>query len=177
MRGLACSLISDRRTRGARVSAANDRLVVEAPRGVLTESDRAALRTTKLQVMARLELESRLVGMSLDDTVQVPISPSPPGVEDDAYAGLLHLVQLPGDDLWVAGAVETGDRGIDYATGIGAVVPVGREELPQAVSPDGVIPVPAGEHRCQRDVGLTVIYFNRLSRLRQRVRESPAPKE
>ncbi len=65
MRTFVGSLLLDLRNRGAELRFRADRLVVEAPGGVLTNEDREALVAAKHLVLKRLVAESRLMEMSL----------------------------------------------------------------------------------------------------------------
>ncbi len=67
MRAVANSLLDDLRNRGVDVRVRGDRLIVDAPRGVLSDYDRAALSTTKPLLVERLALETKLLDMSLEE--------------------------------------------------------------------------------------------------------------
>ncbi len=67
MRTIAGTLLDDLRSRGAELRPEGDHLVVDAPRGVLTDDDRQALSATKALLLERLALESRLLEMSLEE--------------------------------------------------------------------------------------------------------------
>lgn len=70
MSGPASTLVADLRRRGAELRVAGDRLQVVARPGVVNEQDRAALSAAKPQVLQHLTLESRLLGMSLEEFEQ-----------------------------------------------------------------------------------------------------------
>jgi hypothetical protein len=66
-RDAALALLADLRRRAVHLGCRGDRLRVRAQRGVVSERDRDALRRHKAELLERLELESRLLDLSLED--------------------------------------------------------------------------------------------------------------
>jgi hypothetical protein len=69
-RNAAAALLADLRRRAVRLGVRGDRLQVRAPRGVVSENDRDALLSQKAELLERLELEARLLDLSLDEFAQ-----------------------------------------------------------------------------------------------------------
>ncbi|MBZ5639167.1 MAG: hypothetical protein LAO51_10510 [Acidobacteriia bacterium] len=65
MTSLAGSLYVDLRKRGACLRVSGDKLIVEAPRDVLTAQDRLALAAVKSGILEALTEESRILAMTL----------------------------------------------------------------------------------------------------------------
>ncbi len=70
MIGVLGSLLSDLLARGVKFEVSGDRLVVDAPVGALTETDRDALRATKQEILQFLGLERQILDMSLEQFEQ-----------------------------------------------------------------------------------------------------------
>ena len=64
---LATTLLADLRKRHVLVFSQGDRLRLRAPRGVVTQSDQDALRSLKTALLERLERETRLLTLSVDE--------------------------------------------------------------------------------------------------------------
>ena len=69
-RNAAVALLTDLRRRAVRLGVRGDRLRVRAPRGVVSQSERDALRSHKVELLKRLELEAYLFALSLNEFAQ-----------------------------------------------------------------------------------------------------------
>ena len=65
--GISHTLLVELRRQDVRIDVVDDRLHVSAPRGAVSEQTRDALRAHKAELLTRLRLEARLLGLSLDD--------------------------------------------------------------------------------------------------------------
>ncbi len=65
--GNSHTLLVELRRRDIRIDVVGDQLHVSAPRGAVSEQTRDALRGHKAELLTRLRLEARLIGLSLDD--------------------------------------------------------------------------------------------------------------
>ncbi len=61
------TLLVELRRRDIRIDLVGDRLHVSAPRGAVSKQTRDTLRAHKAELLTRLRLEARLLGLSLDD--------------------------------------------------------------------------------------------------------------
>ena len=65
--GNSHTLLVELRRRDIRIDVVGDRLHVSAPRGAVSQQTRDVLRGHKAELLTRLRLEARLLGLSLDD--------------------------------------------------------------------------------------------------------------
>ena len=63
-RDAVSSLLAELRQRDVQLELRGDRIHVDAPKGVLSDTDRAALRSERAKLRSRLRLEASFVGMS-----------------------------------------------------------------------------------------------------------------
>ncbi len=65
--GNSRTLLVELRRKDVRIDVVGDRLHVSAPRGTVSQQTRDALRGHKAELLTRLKLEARLLGLSLDN--------------------------------------------------------------------------------------------------------------
>ncbi len=103
------------RRRDVRIDVDGDRLHVSAPRGVVSEQTRDALRAHKAELLTRLRLEARLLGLSLDDFAEQDhsIELAVPWLEETIWFAprAEHIRDLVGDGIhrgriWTAGELQ-----------------------------------------------------------------------